>query len=607
MLWYGTSASGTPTYGVSPVEVTARTSDDASPFAVDMTKAGAAGAQWQTAAWTAATVGSMLAGADPRGLTIAYHVTDGIDGPSAGAVLATAVRADLTASAELSDDVTMTGTVLPSGAVGPVGGIPAKLRAAADAGMNTVLIPRGQGIAIDPVSGRRVAVTELAAELDITVAQVDSVQNAIGYFTSPDDLESADPVSPTFTSPPVAPDVDMAPDVDALFANSARAALPALIALPITSPPDPALAGDWRRVSDGVALAGSRASSLLEDNRAIEAYARVTLAERETRAWNARAQTFADALIDPKATAAELSAQATDLAAAADAAIMTTAAQTPTTYVEQAAALPDVLSWATDSWTVATMLSDRLSPASLIRNPSPADLAAAAAVLASAQYDLDTYLPFSAQVAAQVGRTPVTDPGATADMLAAYADLLADTGNAITGDAQRAQTASTPDLAEILADPLTWEYVALTTLAQRWQRQQADAEVAATTATTATTADIAPASSTAMSFYVAASTWAATSQLAGAAGSTRGFSPTDWTTQVDVASSESLRSAGIATSQGLDPDYLAWNEGFGRSVAIAADAIGATDAIRLNGLQVQWYGNVQGYILVALAGTATHR
>ncbi|MDQ1248624.1 MAG: uncharacterized protein QG597_2997, partial [Actinomycetota bacterium] len=199
MLWYGSTSDDTPTFGVTGVEVTARDANTNKPFAVDMSAAGAAGDQWQTAAWTAATVGSMLASTDPRGVTISYRLRQGIDGPSAGAVLATAVLADLTETKELSDTVTMTGTVLPSGAIGPVGGIPAKLRAASDAGITTVLIPQGQGIAVDPVSGRRVPVAELAAELGLDVVQVASIQEALEYFSP-----GPPPVAPA-PSPPQSP------------------------------------------------------------------------------------------------------------------------------------------------------------------------------------------------------------------------------------------------------------------------------------------------------------------------------------------------------------------------------------------------------------------
>jgi hypothetical protein len=593
MLWFGTAADGTPTYGVTPVEVDARRGPNAEPFAVDMSAAGDAGDQWQTAAWTAATVGSMLAGADPRGLTISYRLGQSIDGPSAGAVLTTAVLADLRESAELSTAVTMTGTVLPSGAIGPVGGIPAKLKAAAENGIETVLIPRGQDIVNDPVTGRRAAVSDLAAELGISVVAVDSVQQPFGYFTSPDDpaAAAADPTPSGSATPDAETGATLPSELAELFADATRATLPRLAGITVATSPASALDADRQRVAAGVAAARSRTAELLDAGRVIDAYARVTLAERESLAWNARVQTFVAATADGPGTARSLADEAARLAQAADAATATADRTVSLAFVEQAAALPDVLSWATDSWAVATMAATALSAEAAA---SPADLATLAAVLTSARYDLDVYLPFSAEVAARVGRVPLSDPRETADILAAYAQVLADTGAAVANDASRETTEATASTAQLLGDPLAWEYRALVTLGERW------AELEQATVDAASPADVAPALSTAMSYYVAATTWAATSQLARVAGSSREFSPSAWTTQVDVATAESLRSAVLSEKSGLDPDYLAWNEGFGRSVATAAEAIGANDAIRLNGLQVQWYGNVQGHTLLAL-------
>ena len=627
VLWFGTTGSGETTYGVTPVEVRATRASAPATLSVDVSGASRAGEQWQTAAWTAATVGSMLAGSDPRGLTISYQLKESIDGPSAGAVLTTAVLGDLRDSTQLAKTVTMTGTVLPSGAIGPVGGIPAKLRAAADADISTVLIPQGQNIVVDAVSGRRVVASQLASELGIRVEQVASVQEAFDYFRDPAATPGSAASDPTRTPTPGTsqqPGASAAISAQLLeyFVSATNAALPRLEQPTIAAAPSADMEVDRQRIAAGVELARSRTPQLLATNREFEAFARVTLAERELQVWNTRAQTYVEATSAPLAAAAQVRTAAAALAVHADAAIDTTSVA-PVSFVEQAAALPDALCWATDTWATATMVesslgaagasaldagaSDAATPDSGAPEAGSAGIATAAelstlaGLLQAARYDLDVYLPFSVQVATAVGRTPITNPGETTSILAAYAQLLSDTGQATRSDAERGGAAAAISVTELLTDPLAWEATAMSTLAQRWADQSA--QVAAADSPNS----VAPALAAAMSYYVSAATWAATAQLAHADGASRTFSQSDWSTQVDVATSESLRSAAQAEAIGLDPSYLAWNEGFGRGVAVAADAIGANDAIRLNGLQVQWYGNVQGHMLLAMGNAQAEK
>ena len=67
-----------------------------------------------------------------------------------------------------------------------------------------------------------------------------------------------------------------------------------------------------------------------------------------------------------------------------------------------------------------------------------------------------------------------------------------------------------------------------------------------------------------------------------------------------MATEETAAVSGQLAHLGADTSYLQWNEVFGRSTATAPTATGATDDIRLGGLQVQWYGNVDGKLLTAL-------
>lgn len=66
-----------------------------------------------------------------------------VDGPSAGGAL-TVLLIALIKGLEIRPDVMMTGTIDPSGKIGPVGGIIAKAEAASDGGMKVFIIPKGQ-------------------------------------------------------------------------------------------------------------------------------------------------------------------------------------------------------------------------------------------------------------------------------------------------------------------------------------------------------------------------------------------------------------------------------------------------------------------------------
>jgi hypothetical protein len=106
---------------------------------------------------------------------VAYAATSS-DGPSAGAVMTVGFLAVLRGEA-IQRGIAMTGTIEPGGRVGPVGGIPDKIRAAAREGYRTVLIPQGQ--LADP----RWNLGSLALELNMTVKEVGTIDEAYELMT----------------------------------------------------------------------------------------------------------------------------------------------------------------------------------------------------------------------------------------------------------------------------------------------------------------------------------------------------------------------------------------------------------------------------------------
>ena len=106
---------------------------------------------------------------------VAYRPT-GSDGPSAGAAMAVGFIALLKGD-HIQRGIALTGTIEPEGQIGPVRGIPDKIRAAAREGYRTVLVPRGQ------IHDARWNLNELGFQLNVTVKEVDTIDEAYQLMT----------------------------------------------------------------------------------------------------------------------------------------------------------------------------------------------------------------------------------------------------------------------------------------------------------------------------------------------------------------------------------------------------------------------------------------
>ena len=119
-----------------------------------------------------------------------------VGGTSAGGVLTVAMTAALN-GLSISEDVMMTGTINPDGSIGPVGGLPQKMEAAAGAGSKTFLIPYGQTdytyyettakdlgpIVISSQNEKHVNLAERGEELGVIVREVSDIREAAREFT----------------------------------------------------------------------------------------------------------------------------------------------------------------------------------------------------------------------------------------------------------------------------------------------------------------------------------------------------------------------------------------------------------------------------------------
>lgn len=153
----------------------------------------------QGSARLAAMVASDILGIDEKAYDFYYIIDISspiIGGPSAGGALTVATIAAIN-KWPLKPNVVMTGTINPDGSIGPVGGIPFKLKAAAAKNAELFMIPEGQGnvtvintstrsrgaLIITDEKEEKVDVIELGKKLNVTVKEVNTIQEVVLEFT----------------------------------------------------------------------------------------------------------------------------------------------------------------------------------------------------------------------------------------------------------------------------------------------------------------------------------------------------------------------------------------------------------------------------------------
>ncbi|MFW6074993.1 MAG: S16 family serine protease [Chloroflexota bacterium] len=143
---------------------------------------GGTGPQWRTSGWMAVITASLLLGTSPSDYEFSFDVAGRIDGPSAGALMTSAVLASMLGD-EIDPTVTMTGTINPDGSIGPVGGIPHKIVGAAEAGKTTVLVPAGQRFDYDFALQQSVDLVDVGQDNGVEVILVPDIYTAYEHLT----------------------------------------------------------------------------------------------------------------------------------------------------------------------------------------------------------------------------------------------------------------------------------------------------------------------------------------------------------------------------------------------------------------------------------------
>lgn len=148
---------------------------------------------------TAKEMAENMTGIDLDTYDLTYTITANasvIEGPSAGAAITIATIA-AAENRTLNPRVMITGTVEEDGTIGPAGGILEKARAAREAGATLFLIPEGatgtEGAErvknCTTQEGRELCrieyvpkKTDMTSEAEITVREVSTIEEALGYF-----------------------------------------------------------------------------------------------------------------------------------------------------------------------------------------------------------------------------------------------------------------------------------------------------------------------------------------------------------------------------------------------------------------------------------------
>ena len=127
--------------------------------------------------WQACMVAALARGDDLSGVRLSLTLRGRVDGPSAGAVICLAILTALDGK-DFPPDTAMTGTVLPDGTVGRVGGIPHKIEAASRKGVKRVILPAFLRFGRNLATGKDVDLKALANSLKVEFIQADDIEDA---------------------------------------------------------------------------------------------------------------------------------------------------------------------------------------------------------------------------------------------------------------------------------------------------------------------------------------------------------------------------------------------------------------------------------------------
>lgn len=567
VLWYGEQADGSIARGTLEAIVDLERTGNGVSVDVDGLRASGAGETWTASAWTAAMFALLFYGGVPDGLSLDLRVADSIDGPSAGGLMTLAALADLL-DVELDPKVTMTGTIYPNGTIGPVGGIPSKLRAAAEAGIETVIVPDSKREAVDPETGDTVDVAAFGRELGLEVVFVESLFDAREYLF----LDDVDAV--TGDVPPIDP------RVLSVFDSDMAALAERLAALEVADPPftDDSTGDELRTILDRVRA--QYVPDTTNDTRS-GSYLVAADTERLVLMWNREVAVIELATDDQLAAQTALDDEVIRLRGLAEDLLVDIAEQ-PVETIEELIALVDAAVWVTDALEELLVVEQTL----IARDLDPVRMGQLAADLTEVDYDLARFAPAAAAAAGGTGVMPLRDD--TVTELGVFVALLTEANRAnealIEVKLQTEGTAIDQGPIEIIIanDDLTDTAI-----------ERVDTPIARSIIELADQ----------LSRYIATATFIDLDRTARTNDALLGRlalnDPDRLDQQTQLALDLSTQHLGELAGQGADPSYLAWETATGEALARADSEIVTVDE-QIEGLQMLWLANITERILIAL-------
>ena len=138
------------------------------------------GASIRSSVWLAAIAASMYRRDPMNGVRITVEFAGNVDGPSAGGVMCLSILSAMDGR-KLPNDFAMTGTIMPDGTVGTVGGVALKVRAAIARGCKRICIPMFMRFEKQK-DGSIVDLFRLGEHEHVTVKPVRSVGEAYSFL-----------------------------------------------------------------------------------------------------------------------------------------------------------------------------------------------------------------------------------------------------------------------------------------------------------------------------------------------------------------------------------------------------------------------------------------
>lgn len=180
------TTDGTATGHCMPIQVSVH-DDRSTTFRVGIyeSEVGATGNMWRSAAWMSTSAAALATGFTPATRHVTFDVEGFIDGPSAGGIMTVGILAAARGD-EMRTDAAMTGMINPDFSIGPVGGLPHKIRGAAEAGKKLVIIPSGSRVDLDRNLKREVDLMDLGRKLGVEVVPVTDLYTAYRHLTGKD-------------------------------------------------------------------------------------------------------------------------------------------------------------------------------------------------------------------------------------------------------------------------------------------------------------------------------------------------------------------------------------------------------------------------------------